>query len=154
MLFVWIRSWMLLNTWETSKQLIKWFKQFINQGRRLCNEDKIKTTLTRAHAWVNKWQNDGLAKLQLMLWNGCFTSNRKLAHVNKLLIHNFTHWGRDNISRYVADGTSKCIFSNQNVRMSFNISLKFVPKGPINNFPGLVLIMAWHQTGDKTLSEP
>ena len=34
------------------------------------------------------------------------------------------------------------------------ISLKFVPKGPINNNPALVQIMAWHWSGDKPLSEP
>ena len=34
------------------------------------------------------------------------------------------------------------------------ISLKFVPKGPINNIPALVQIMAWRRTGDKSLSEP
>ena len=33
-------------------------------------------------------------------------------------------------------------------------SLKFVPKGPINNTPALVQIMAWPRTGDKPLSEP
>ena len=36
----------------------------------------------------------------------------------------------------------------------FNISLKFVPKGPINNIPALVPIMAWRRPGDKILSEP
>ena len=34
------------------------------------------------------------------------------------------------------------------------ISLKFVPKGPINNIPSLVQIMAWCRSGDKPLSEP
>ena len=34
------------------------------------------------------------------------------------------------------------------------ISLKFVPKGPINNIPALVQIMAWRRAGDKPLSEP
>ena len=33
------------------------------------------------------------------------------------------------------------------------ISLKFIPKGPINNRPVLVQIMSWCQTGDKPLSE-
>ena len=33
------------------------------------------------------------------------------------------------------------------------ISLKFVPKGPINNVPATVQIMAWRQPGDKPLSE-
>ena len=32
--------------------------------------------------------------------------------------------------------------------------LKFVPKGPINNIPALVQIMAWRRPGDKLLSEP
>ena len=34
------------------------------------------------------------------------------------------------------------------------ISLKFIPKGPINNKPALVPIVAWRQTGNKPLSEP
>ena len=31
---------------------------------------------------------------------------------------------------------------------------KFAPKGPINNIPALVQIMAWHRPGDKPLFEP
>ena len=31
--------------------------------------------------------------------------------------------------------------------------MKFVPKGPMNNIPALVQIIAWHQPGDKPLSE-
>ena len=34
------------------------------------------------------------------------------------------------------------------------ISLQFVPKGPINNIPALVQIMAWCRPGDKPLYEP
>ena len=34
------------------------------------------------------------------------------------------------------------------------ISLKFVPRGPINNIRALVHIMAWRRLGDKPLSEP
>ena len=34
------------------------------------------------------------------------------------------------------------------------ISLKFIPKGPINNIPALIQIMAWRRPGDKPLSEP
>ena len=34
------------------------------------------------------------------------------------------------------------------------ISLKFVPKGPINNIPALVQIIAWCSSGNKPLSEP
>ena len=34
------------------------------------------------------------------------------------------------------------------------ISLKSVPKGPIDNMPLLDQIMAWRGSGDKPLSEP
>ena len=34
------------------------------------------------------------------------------------------------------------------------MSLKFVPKGPINNIPAMAQIMAWRRPGDKPLSEP
>ena len=34
------------------------------------------------------------------------------------------------------------------------ISLKFVPKGPIDNNPAMVQIMAWCRIGNKPLSEP
>ena len=46
------------------------------------------------------------------------------------------------------------LFLNQNVRTSAEISLKFVPKGLINNTPSLVQIMAWRRPGDKPLFEP
>ena len=35
--------------------------------------------------------------------------------------------------RHFTDDTFKHIFLNENVRISIKISLKFVPKGPINN---------------------
>ena len=46
------------------------------------------------------------------------------------------------------------IFLNENIRFSIKISLKFVPKFPINSIPVLVQIMAWRRPGDKPLSEP
>ena len=55
--------------------------------------------------------------------------------------------------RHFADDTFKRIFLNESVRISIKISLKFVPKGPINNIPALVQIMAWRRPGDKPLSE-
>ena len=56
--------------------------------------------------------------------------------------------------RHFADDIFKCIFLNENVWILIKISLKFVPKGPINNIPALVQIMAWRRPGDKPLSEP
>ena len=48
----------------------------------------------------------------------------------------------------------ECIFLNKNVWISIEISLKFVPKGPINNIPALGLIMALRRPSDRPLSEP
>ena len=56
--------------------------------------------------------------------------------------------------RRFADDTFKRIFLNENVRISIKISMKFVPKGPIDNNPALVQIMAWCRSGDKPSSEP
>ena len=56
--------------------------------------------------------------------------------------------------RYFPDDIFKSIFLNDNVWISIAVSLKFVPRGPINNIPALVQIMAWRRPGDKPLSEP
>ena len=56
--------------------------------------------------------------------------------------------------RHFADDIFKCILLNENALIAIKISLKFVPKGPINNIPALVQIMAWLRPGDKPLSEP
>ena len=48
----------------------------------------------------------------------------------------------------------KSIFLNENVWISINIQLKFVPEGQVNNNPALVQLMAWRRQGDKPLSEP
>ena len=43
---------------------------------------------------------------------------------------------------HFTDAIFKCIFLNENVCISINISLRFVPTCPINNIPALVQIMA------------
>ena len=39
------------------------------------------------------------------------------------------------------DNIVKCIFLNENLWLSLKISLKFVPRGSINNIPALVQVM-------------
>ena len=56
--------------------------------------------------------------------------------------------------RHFPDDIFKRIFLNENVWILINISLKFVPRGPINNIPTLFQVMAWRRPGDKPLSEP
>ena len=56
--------------------------------------------------------------------------------------------------RHFTDDTFKRIFLNENVRILFKISLKFVPEGPVNNIPTLVQIMVWRLISTEPLSEP
>ena len=78
--------------------------------------------------------------------NGCH-----FADTFNLLFFN-TLWPRQN-SRHFEDDIFKRIFFNENVWILIKISLKFVPKGPINKIPALFQIMAWCRPGDKPLSE-
>ena len=45
-------------------------------------------------------------------------------------------------------------FFSETFSILIGMSLKFVPKGSINNMPTVIQIIAWCQTGDKLLSEP
>ena len=54
----------------------------------------------------------------------------------------------------LADDISKRPYLNEILRILIEISLKVVPKGPIDNNPVLVEIMTWRRIGDKPLSEP
>ena len=60
----------------------------------------------------------------------------------------------DKMAAILADDIFKHIFLNEKTRISIWISLEFVLKGPINNIPALVEIMAWRRPGNKPLSEP
>ena len=54
---------------------------------------------------------------------------------------------------YVPDDIFNIIFLNENVWILNEISLRFVPKGQINDIPASVQIMAWCWPGNKPLSE-
>ena len=56
--------------------------------------------------------------------------------------------------RHFPDDIWNAFFFKEYVWISITISLRFVPKSPINNIPTLVQIMAWRRPGDKPLSEP
>ena len=48
----------------------------------------------------------------------------------------------------------KVILLNENDRISVQISQKFVPKDPVENYPALAQIIDWRRTGNKPLPEP
>ena len=94
---------------------------------------------------VFKWEQHVFYKLWIMIWSILYKWYTDTAF-NTLR-------PRQN-GRHFADDILKCIFLNENVWIPIKISLKFVPKCPINNIPTLVQIMTLHRPGDKPLSEP
>ena len=58
------------------------------------------------------------------------------------IFQTLAHWGRDKMAA-IFQTTFSDTFFNENIKNLINILLKFVPKGPINNIPALVQIMAW-----------
>ena len=71
------------------------------------------------------------------------------------MIANLPHWvnsspPRQN-GRHFADDIFNHIFMNENIRISIQISPKFVLTAPIDNKSALVQVMAWRRPGDKPL---
>ena len=54
----------------------------------------------------------------------------------------------------LADDNFECVFFYENDRIPIRISLKFVPRRPIDNMPALLQIMACRLDGGKPLSAP
>ena len=69
-----------------------------------------------------------------------------LGNINTLRPRKNGHHFPDNIFKH--------IFLNENIEISSEISLKFVPHGSFSNNPALVQIMAWRWVGNKLLSTP
>ena len=65
----------------------------------------------------------------------------------------FSLWGWDKMVAILQMTFWTLIFLYENCIL-VQISLKFVPRGSINNKPWLVQIMAWRQIGARPLSEP
>ena len=72
----------------------------------------------------------------------------------KFYLSLFAHLPLDKMAAILADNIFKHIFLNEKFCILIKISLKFVPKGPIDNNPALVQMMPWRRRGDKPLSEP
>ena len=106
--------------------------------------------------WVNiDWNNSLLpdGRHQTITWTSADWSWMKFCSIihlrhNDIMpciwIPTLSHWGRDKMAAVSQTTLSK----------AFSWMKMFVPKGPINNSPALVQIMAWRQSGDKPLSEP
>ena len=62
-----------------------------------------------------------------------------------------THWGRDKVAAILQTNMFKRIFLNENICISNEISLKYIPFVFIDNKSTLVQMMTWRHPGDKPL---
>ena len=127
-----------------------------------CNRNDIASTherpliiVTNPH-WSSKWNFSNQTFL-IETCVGCFWFTLlALIHwlVHDLIVQHVNTLRPRQNGCHFADNIFKCIFLDENLWILIKISLKFVPKGSINNIQALVQIMAWHRPGDKPLSEP
>ena len=76
------------------------------------------------------------------------------SYIHGIYTNTSTHWGRDKMAAIFQTTFSNGFSWMKLYEFWLKISLKFVPRGRINNILALVQIMAWRQQGDKPLSEP
>ena len=88
-----------------------------------------------------QWYDKEVLKLLWWPWSTLMPAHNLQVQINSSSL------GQN--GRHFTDDIFKCIFLNEKVGFVINISLKFVPKGQINNIPALVPIMAWCRPGDK-----
>ena len=113
---------------------------------RFCQVIKFKLIAVAVILWCEKTTLGPCSDARV--WN---TTYFKSIYMNRISL---THWGRDKMDATSQTTLSNAFSLNENVRISIKNSLKFVPKGSINNIPALVQIMAWRRLGDKPLFEP
>ena len=111
-------------------------------------------THTLTHAWMcNVIKSEKVNHIEKLSQLSLITTSDNACrwHVTgQPLCVALTHWVRDKMTAIF-----QTTFSNAFSWMKmYEFRLKFVPKGPINNIPALVQIMAWRRPGDKPLSEP
>ena len=123
-------------SWNWWLSVSLWYLQWVRNG---------DTRILHRSIWMN---------LETRIWFFLYCLNCAGTFAGTALTKHFNTLRPRQNGCLFADDTFKRIFLNENVRISIKISLKFVPKGPINNIPALVQIMAWRQSGDKPLSEP
>ena len=103
--------------------------------------------------------------MKLILWYHCFTCDKHEIYWNFIYSKLWWYWlvGDDILFNSYLSGQNGChftdrifkhIFLNKNDRILIQISLKFVPKGPVDNKSTLVQVMAWPPTGNESLPEP
>ena len=66
------------------------------------------------------------------------SGSRYMVRMNGYIISHINSSPPGQNGRYFADGIFRCVFVNEKFCILISISLKFLPKGPIDNIPALV----------------
>ena len=108
---------------------------------------KAATAILSLHKFVRLWKSQKLCEHSILIITKI---NIDMSPPSMKML---THLPLDKIA-----SVSQTIFSNafswmKNFVFFVLISLKFVPKGPIDNKSVLVKVMAWRRIGDKPLCE-
>ena len=141
----------LLLTWD-----LIWITSMGNHGAAWGISERRRSNAGVLVVLVSYWTLTNMDKC--IPWNTEDNYNlNNTKHNWSVCIFYMAHWFNTLRSRqsgrYFPDDIFKCIFLNEN--MSFDKDFtQFCFYGWINNIPALVWIMAWHQQGDKPLSEP
>ena len=104
---------------------------------------------TRWSLWRHRNDDTGSDQMSMITSQNIMVLTTKISRVPGKIKHNETdaEWPPFRRRHF------KTHFLNENIRISIAMSLRFVPRGPINNIPASVQIMAWRRPGDKPSSE-
>ena len=140
---MWLQFWLYAWFWNTSQRRIsKSFHVVLSPRKGMPqNLTKGKSIMGQVMAWCRQATSHNISYADSLTHIYDTQCHHQATGINTLR-------PRQN-GRHFADNIFKCIFLNENVW----ISLRFVPKVPINNIPALVQIMAWRWPGNKPLSE-
>ena len=166
------RRWVALGT----PPIQKWpcMRNTNNQGPRRCPSDPVGHGTT-ASVHRDLTSNQIFQKLEIyiiiarnihyLLWNR--GARRSLHNTYQIFLAPcirctdylcdsscLTHLPLDKMAAIFQTTSSNAFSWMKMYEFRVKISIKFVPKGPINNIPALLQIMAWRRTDNKPLSEP
>ena len=146
----WTQCWLIVN-WTPGKK----FQWNLNQNSTIFfQENSFEDVVCRMAAIcprgdeltdMSQGARECAATVLTLLFQNILATVWKGQKVNTLRLIQDGH--------HFPDDIFKC-FLNENVWIMIKISLKFVPKAPINNILTLVQVVAWCWPGDKPLSEP
>ena len=117
-----------------------------------CENSNLGVEISFTRVWMlEDTLNDKSTVIQVMAWWSKSIPEPVLTNISRAILN---QWATISwlISPDKMTAISRTTFSNA---FSWMKMYEFrVPKGPINNIPALVQIIAWRRPGDKPLSEP